>query len=119
MDTSDLQRFRGLLQARRDTLLSVSANAEESAEPVELDQSRVGRLSRMDAMQLQAMSLENRRRRELELQRIAAALKRIENQEYGYCPHCGEMIAANRLQADPAASLCIDCASRLELETGC
>ena len=119
MDTSELGRFQGLLQARRETLLSASSVADESAEPVELDQSRVGRLSRMDAMQLQALSRENRRRRELELKRIAAALRRIEDQEYGYCLHCGETIAVNRLEADPAALLCIACASRSESDARC
>jgi DnaK suppressor protein len=109
--------LQALLQARREALLSACTTAAGSTEPVELDQSRVGRLSRMDAMQLQAMSRENQRRRELELQRITAALGRIGDGEYGYCLHCGEIIAASRLEADPAAPLCIDCASRLESQT--
>ena len=81
---------------------------------VELDQSRVGRLSRMDALQGQAMSREAGRRRHEELARIGAALIRVEEGEYGYCLRCGEEIAAGRLEVDPAATLCIQCASAAE-----
>jgi DnaK suppressor protein len=118
VDTSELDRFRGLLLNRRQELEAVTASGEESAETVVLDQSRVGRLSRMDALQMQAMSLAQRRRRELELQRIAAALKRLDDGDYGDCLDCGGAIARNRLQADPTAPLCIDCASRLESDAG-
>ena len=40
----------------------------------------------------------------------AQALARIENGTYGVCIKCGEEISAGRLQALPAAGLCIDCA---------
>lgn len=81
---------------------------------VALDQSRVGRLSRMDAMQIQQMELELRRRRERELQALQRALTRIDEGEYGYCLECGEEINPNRLDIDPAATLCIRCASARE-----
>ena len=81
---------------------------------VELDQARVGRLTRMDALQSQAMHQENNRRRDLELTRIDTALQRIENKEYGYCLDCGENIAEKRLEFDPSVTLCIHCASTAE-----
>ena len=81
---------------------------------VELDQSRVGRLSRMDAMQAQAMSLETGRRRRQYLAEVDAALKRIEETEYGDCFECGDLIHPGRLEADPAVRLCISCAEALE-----
>jgi DnaK suppressor protein len=110
----DIEVFRQLLIKRREDLLSVSSQQEQSVETVELDQTRVGRLSRMDAMQVQAMSQETQRRRMLELQRIAEALRRINEGEYGYCINCNGSIAQNRLAIDPAASLCIVCASQSE-----
>lgn len=78
---------------------------------MELDQTRVGRLSRMDALQGQAMAQETERRRKNELQRIEAALLRVESGDYGYCVTCGEEISAKRLALDPSTPLCIDCAS--------
>lgn len=114
MDVADVARFERLLLARREELMSVAETAAQASDTVTLDQTRVGRLSRMDALQQQAMSQENNRRRALELKRIATALSRIKEDEYGYCVECAETIAPNRLQIDPAAPLCIECASRGE-----
>ncbi len=102
-----------LLQLRAE-LQAEAAAAEGSADIVELDQSTVGRLSRMDAMQAQAMAQASGLRREATLRRIAAALKRVDEGEYGVCLECGEPINQKRLEFDPTALLCIDCASRAE-----
>lgn len=77
---------------------------------VELDQQAVGRLSRMDALQNQAMARANSSRRQTERTRYEAALARMNAGEYGYCENCGENIAPGRLHLDPAATRCIDCA---------
>ena len=68
----------------------------------------------MDAMQGQAMAIAANQRRQIELQKIEAALKRIDHEAYGYCLECDEEIAEARLKLDPASSLCIDCASKKE-----
>jgi DnaK suppressor protein len=81
---------------------------------VELDQTRVGRVSRIDAMQSQAMSVAAAGRREQEIGRIDAALRRMDEGEYGYCLECGQEIGAARLEIDKAASHCVKCAARLE-----
>jgi len=60
------------------------------------------------------MSQETVRRRHLELQRINGALQRMDAGDYGYCARCGEQIALKRLEFDPAAALCIRCASEAE-----
>jgi len=111
MDASRLQDFRAALLAAAAELRAAEAGSEDERAPVALDQQAVGRLSRMDAMQVHAMALETSRRRGAELRRIAAALVRMEAGEYGYCVECGEEIATRRLELDPAAPLCIDCAS--------
>lgn len=77
---------------------------------VELDQTTQGRLSRMDAMQVQAMAREVARRREAELKRIDAALKRVADGDYGYCVSCDEEIQPKRLDFDPSVPNCINCA---------
>ncbi|MDH3595867.1 MAG: TraR/DksA C4-type zinc finger protein [Rhodospirillales bacterium] len=106
----DLEALEARLKARRQELRRLEEVTEESRRPVELDQSRVGRLTRMEALQDQAMSLETERRRQVELQRIDGALDRIAEGDYGHCVHCGEEIAARRLEFDPAVPICIDCA---------
>jgi len=99
------------LLARQAELQAVMLSSEANEKPVELDQSRVGRLSRMDALQGQAMAQETVRRRKNELGRIKSALTRVENGDYGYCVRCDEEISAARLELDPSMPLCIDCAA--------
>jgi DnaK suppressor protein len=116
MDDAQNEKFRQRLLALQIQLQALQATGDEASKTVALDQSSVGRLSRMDALQGQAMSQERGRRRTLELQRIAAALKRIEAGDYGYCVRCDEEIAIPRLELDPAAPLCIQCASQDEVQ---
>lgn len=106
----DLNRFRQLLKQRRVQLGDLIAGAREQVRPVELDQTRVGRLSRVDALQDQAMARETERRRQIDLQRVDAALERIDDGNFGYCVLCGEPIPIKRLAFDPAFTTCISCA---------
>lgn len=103
-------------EAARKRLLQTRAEIEQQDEatrcdraPVELDQTSVGRLSRMDALQVQAMAQAGRKRRTIELQRIEAALARIEAGEFGACVRCGEDIPPARLEIDPAIAVCLNC----------
>ncbi len=113
-DQLDQNKFRKLLLQQQQELKNVESTGSESAKPVELDQTRVGRLSRMDALQSQAMSVETEQRRKLQLQKIKAAFKRLDDGDYGYCQSCDEPINENRLNIDPCATLCIGCASAKE-----
>jgi len=109
-DDIDLDAVKARLEARRAELSQVSASAAEAGRTVELDQTRQGRLSRIDALQGQEMTKAAERRRKQELQRIEQTFKRIAEGEYGYCAACGEAIGLRRLEVDPTTPLCIDCA---------
>jgi len=110
----ELKRFKVLLLNLKAELLREGETGQQAEQVVELDQARVGRLSRMDAMQAQAMSLETGRRRKHHLMDIDAALKRIALGDYGACFECGGPINPKRLEADPSAKLCIGCAQAKE-----
>ena len=114
LNDRQLDQFKKQLLAQRRELLGLQGTRDEAAGTVELDQTSVGRLSRMDALQGQAMSVELKRRQELQLGRISAALQRMEQGEFGECLDCGEVIAPARLQLDPATPLCVVCAGRRE-----
>lgn len=101
---------RNRLLALREEILALSRGASEDRKPVGLDQQSVGRLSRQDSLQVQAMAKAAEARRAQELRRIDAALRRLEEGEYGYCVECGEAIEARRLGIDPAAPRCAGCA---------
>ncbi|WP_339834112.1 TraR/DksA family transcriptional regulator [uncultured Parvibaculum sp.] len=102
-------RFRPLLEAELADLRAQSEMTAEGRAPVALDQQSVGRLSRMDALQAQAMAQATEKRRHQRLAQIEAAFRRMAAGEYGYCATCGEAIAEKRLEADPAAHLCVGC----------
>lgn len=105
----DLDYFRKRLEER----LAELTCGKKTLHPLELDQTKVGRLSRMDAMQQREMAQAAARLSALEEQRILTALRRIKSGDYGYCIRCDEEIAEGRLRVDPSALSCISCA-RLE-----
>lgn len=112
--TLDVVGLRKKLLQRRAELREIAGTARASLATVELDQSRVGRLSRMDALQMQAMAQEEAGRRERELIRIDQALQRVETEDFGFCVTCDEPIAPKRLALDPAVTICILCAAAAE-----
>lgn len=106
----NLKNLKALLLAEQEELQADAKSSEEARQTVTLDQTTVGRLSRMDALQGQAMALETDRRRHVELHRVESALERMGEGDYGFCVNCDKKIAAKRLEHDPATPLCIDCA---------
>lgn len=109
-DDLDLEAIRRRLEEERGALRESSDHSEEARRPVTLDQPSVGRLSRMDALQDQAMAVATEERRHLRRQQIDAALDRLESGDYGLCVLCDEPIAARRLELDPASPTCVRCA---------
>ena len=101
--------YRSNLVAEITELRVLGDNSKQSRTPVTLDQQSIGRLSRMDAMQQQYMDLANEERRAHRLAVLAAALKRMDDGEFGYCLRCGKDIPPARLDVDPAVTLCVDC----------
>ncbi|MEE8351347.1 MAG: TraR/DksA family transcriptional regulator [Rhodospirillales bacterium] len=110
----DIKAFKKRLTEMRKLVEELSEVTEEARQPVELDQTSVGRLSRMDALQTQAMQLETERRRSIEILRIDSALQRISEGEFGCCISCGIKIEPKRLNNDPTAPTCFDCAEMSE-----
>jgi DnaK suppressor protein len=109
--TIDRDKLRAKLEALKAELENPADTSAADRAPVELDQTSVGRLSRIDAIQVQAMALATEERRKAELARVKAALERIDGDEFGYCDVCGEEIAPARLENNPAVTSCIGCAS--------
>lgn len=103
--------FRPKLERELAHLRADSAGTAEARRPVELDQQSVGRLSRMDAMQNQAMANAVDARRQSRITAIEAALARMAEGEFGYCESCGEPIPFKRLELDPTFTQCVACRS--------
>jgi DnaK suppressor protein len=106
----NVQAFKKLIMDEIAELDGLSKTSKSGRDPVILDQQSVGRLSRMDAMQQQSMDLAREERRQQRLGILAAALQRIEADDYGYCLRCDEPIKDARLKIDPAVLTCVSCA---------
>ena len=109
-DDLDLDSIRRALAEELAALAESSAAGAAARRPVTLDQQSVGRLSRMDAMQVQAMAQASDARRRQRARRIEAALGRLDDGEFGFCAAWGEAIPAKRLAIDPTLAHCVDCA---------
>ncbi len=114
MNPDQLEHFRLILSAWRDQLReevdrTVHHMQDEAANfPDPVDR----------AAQEEEFSLELRTRdRERKLiKKIEKTLKRIEEDDFGFCDSCGIEIGVKRLEARPTADLCIDCKTMAEIK---
>ena len=106
--------FRRRIEDRLRKLEDMAESSQAATATVELDQTRQGRLSRIDALQGQEMAKAAEQRRSQSVQRLKAALRRLDQGDFGECLDCGETIAEARLAADPASTLCLRCAEDRE-----
>lgn len=102
--------YRRALTTLRKELTAEAEQQSEHAGTVVLDQSMIGRLSRMDALQGQQMALETQRRIQRKLQAVEGALRRLAAGDFGHCFVCGEEIPEERLRFDPTLTRCKACA---------
>lgn len=110
MTDAEQTKFAKRLHAIIAELEAMDAASSDNRAAVVLDQTSVGRLSRMDAMQQQAMANATSQRRKVKITQAKAALQRINEAEFGYCMECGDDIAPKRLEHNPSVSTCITCA---------
>ena len=110
LKTNYIDKFKLSLKEELKEIYNLSKKTKLDRVSVILDQQSVGRLSRMDAIQLQHMSLATESNRRNRIVEIEATLKRIEKKEFGYCISCGEEISIKRLEIDSTVLKCIDCA---------
>jgi DnaK suppressor protein len=102
------------LEELKTKLREQLAQNKSSAEIVNLDQTLVGRLSRVDAIQQQGVAIRARQNTTFRLRKIQTALRAIESEYYGYCGKCDQPIEYARLEAQPEANLCISCQDKAD-----
>lgn len=108
------QQLSQKLLALKDELELLLVKSSASSQAVDLDQP-IGRLSRMDALQQQAMSKANRAAHQQRLVLIEAALMAIRSDRYGECRRCEEPIGFSRLNVRPESPFCLDCQKKSEV----
>ncbi|XBQ16443.1 MAG: RNA polymerase-binding protein DksA [Oceanicaulis sp.] len=112
MNERQREYFRRKLLAWKDEIL------RESRSTLSNLQEDVGTLpdlaDRASTETDRALELRARDRQRKLISKIDAALRRIENGEYGYCEETGEPIALARLDARPVATLSLEAQERHE-----
>lgn len=106
-----LEELRGELLRELAKLERSMKVTEEGLRPVELDPGAVGRLSRIDELQNQALTRNLREREKLKLGALIQALGRMEEGEYGLCTECGGEISYDRLMVFPETPTCLGCSA--------
>lgn len=104
-----LAELREELEGQLVRLMRSIEASEAALEPVELDQSRVGRLSRMDELQNQSLTRNLHEREEIRLTLVRNALSRMDEGTYGLCAACESEIPYERLLIFPEAVECGSC----------
>ncbi len=101
--------LRAELERELERLRRSMPTTEAAARPVQLDQSAIGRLSRVDAMQNQAMQHELHDRERHRENELMSALERMDDGSYGLCARCGQPVPYGRLLVVPEARNCVAC----------
>lgn len=115
LSKKELNQFNAVLLEKQQQLEELIVISAVRSEVVGLDQTKVGRVSRGDAMQQQQMAIANRHAYQQQLTQTKQALLRIQKKNYGYCEECGEVISVQRLTIKPEALFCIACQQEAEL----
>ena len=108
------QKITRILTDLKQSLLDDLARGASGSETVTLEQNKVGRLSRMDALQQQAMHKASQNLIRNRLVQVDKALQSLLSGDYGYCESCGNEISASRLQVRPESLICVSCQERIE-----
>ncbi len=111
---AQLKELGEMLKALEVELNEALVRGEEASKTLELDQQSVGRISRMDSIQQQAMAAGARRSVEARLGLVHSALEVHAAGDYGSCRSCEEPIGYERLKARPETPLCIACKGNRE-----
>ena len=110
LSPDQLKELRAELERQLRRLQRSMEVTDQALSPVELDQTTVGRLSRMDSLQNQSLTRNLHEREEARLGRILAALQRLEADAYGRCLECDAELPFDRLFVFPEAPTCQACA---------
>ncbi len=108
MKKTELKRFRGILEEKRDAV--VRRARETMDQDMTLDSSELpDEMDLASSEYMQSFTFRLRGRERVFLQKIEKAIKKLDEGEFGVCEDCEEPISIKRLEARPETELCIRC----------
>ena len=109
LSEAQVAELRGILDRQFERLQRSMKASQEAARPVELDQTAVGRLSRMDSLQSQSMAQNLAAREQVQYGLIVEARRRMDEGRYGSCSECAGAVPFERLLIFPETPTCQAC----------
>jgi DnaK suppressor protein len=110
MNFEERERVRVSISQRIAELRIVVESDSKGTDQIELDQTRVGRLARMDAVQHHAIAQAQGDRASKQLKLLELLLSKVDDEDFGECHYCGEDIPVGRLLIRPESLRCVACA---------
>ncbi|MGL5030860.1 MAG: RNA polymerase-binding protein DksA [Aeromonas sp.] len=113
---NDLQKthFRKILGAWRNQLMhEVDRTVDHMKDEAANFPDPVDRAAQEEEF---ALELRTRDRERKLIKKIEKTLVLLEEDDFGYCEHCGIEIGIRRLEARPTADLCVDCKTLAEIK---
>ena len=110
MNNADRDHVRAVITKKITELRLVVESDAKAHEQIELDQTRVGRLARMDAVQHHAIAQAQGERAKKQLKLLELLLSKVDDEDFGECHYCGEDIPLGRLLIRPESLRCVACA---------
>jgi DnaK suppressor protein len=111
MDNKKRQILRTVILKR---LAEVSRQAGHAPEETDVEERLADSVDQAAQQRERDLSRLFRARENVEIQKLALALDRMEQGSYGICLSCDGEISGKRLMAEPTALLCVDCQEKRE-----
>jgi DnaK suppressor protein len=113
MNKKDLERFKKILEDRRNEIVTQGDSVKESGITFSQDD-LPDEVDLASVESDQSMNLRLRDRERILMRKIEKGLEKIAANQYGICEECGEEISVKRLEARPVTDLCIRCKEEQE-----
>ena len=114
MNDAQMSHFRLILRAWRNQLrLEVDRTVHHMKEEAANFPDPVDRAAQEEEFSLELRARDRERKL---IKKIEKTLKRIEEDDFGFCDTCGIEIGIRRLEARPTADMCLDCKTLAEIK---
>ncbi len=111
MTPDEKREIKSTIESRIREIEASLQSLTDTSKPVEPDVS-LGRLTRMDAIQIQQMQEANLEVAKANIEKLRQSLKNIDSETFGQCAYCKGTIGFERLKALPESNMCIACAEK-------
>ena len=113
LTAEQLEEFFQRLTAAKAQIHALMNQTSQDSKPVDMELP-IGRLTRIDAIQMQGMAQLNRQQLDIRRRQVDAALACFDKGTYGLCRQCGEPISFERLDVLPESPFCLSCQESFE-----